>query len=355
VKRAGVIVLLVLATLFWTVGLVAVWAQRQALDTQNWVETSDRLLENEDVRNAVSTAILQRLYASAPLETRLREELPEQLKPLAGPVAASLREVANRRAPEILGTAAALTAWERANRAAHKTLLKVLNGDAVSGGKVTLNLHDLIAQVAAGAGLPPDIADRLPASAQQLQVLKADKLKAAQDGLETLKKLTVLIVILAVAFMAGAIALSSDRRRTVIACGGCVIFAGVAVLAVRRLGGEVTVDQLAVGANAKPAVRATFVIGTSLLSDAALGSIVFGLFVVTGAWLMGGGKRATALRDFSAPALRTHAAAVRLGLGFLLLLLIIWGPVPWTRSLWPMLIFAVAAYVWLEGLRRVAA
>ena len=119
VKRTGVVILLVLATLLWTVGIVAVWAQRQLLDTQNWVQTSDRLLENEQIREALSTAILQRVYASAPVETKLRETLPPNLQPLAGPIAAGLREVANRNAPKVLGTAAAQTAWEKANRTAH--------------------------------------------------------------------------------------------------------------------------------------------------------------------------------------------------------------------------------------------
>ena len=30
----------------------------------------------------------------------------------------------------------------------------------------------------------------------------------------------------------------------------------------------------------------------------------------------------------------------------------IWGPVPWTHSLWPMLIFAITAFVWLERVRH---
>src|SRR5206468_10325672 len=91
VKRAGVVVLLVLATLVWTVGIVAVWAQRQLLATENWVQTSDRLLENEQIRDALSTAILQRVYASAPVENKLRETLPPNLQPLAGPIAAGSR------------------------------------------------------------------------------------------------------------------------------------------------------------------------------------------------------------------------------------------------------------------------
>jgi hypothetical protein len=39
-------------------------------------------------------------------------------------------------------------------------------------------------------------------------------------------------------------------------------------------------------------------------------------------------------------------------LGVLLLLLVIWGPVPWTQRLWPMLIFAVGACAWLAWIRR---
>lgn len=352
-KRAAVVILLVLATLLWTVGIVGVWANRQLLDTENWVQTSDRLLENEQIRDALSTAILQRVYASAPVENQLREALPDNLKPLAAPIAAGLREVANRNAPKVLGSAAAQTAWEKANRATHKQLLRILEGDVARGGTVTLNLHDLIDQVAAGTGLPAGVADRLPQNLQQLQVLKSDKLKAAQDAVQTFKTLVVVFVILAFLLLAAAIALSTDRRRTVVASGGCIIFAGVLVLALRRLGSDVTVNALAEAPNARPAVRAVFIIGTSLLTDAAWGAITFGLLLVTGAWLIGSGRRATVLRRVSAPALREHAMAFRVGLGLLILLLVIWGPVPWTHKLWPVLIFTVAAFVWLERVRHV--
>jgi hypothetical protein len=55
----------------------------------------------------------------------------------------------------------------------------------------------------------------------------------------------------------------------------------------------------------------------------------------------------------SAPALRDHAIAFRVGLGLLLLLLVAWGPVPWTRSSWPLLIFTIVAFIWLERVRHV--
>jgi hypothetical protein len=352
VRRVAAVVLLVLATLLWTVGIVAVWANRQLLDTQNWVQTSDRLLENEEIRTALSTVILERLFAGQPVENQIREALPPRLAPLAGPAAAGLREVANRNAPRVLGSAAALAAWENANRTAHEALLKVINGDVARGGMVTLDVRDLTEQIAASTGLPANVADRLPENLQQIEVLKTDKIEAAQKAVHTAKTLTIVLVVLAVLLLAGAVALSTDRRRGVIAAGGCIIFAGVLVLALRRLGGDAAVNALAEAPNARPAVRAVFTIGTSLLTDAAWGSIVFGLFVVTGAWLIGSGRRATVLRRVSAPALREHPAAFRIGLGLLILLLVIWGPVPWTHKFWPVLVFAIAAFVWLERVRH---
>jgi hypothetical protein len=68
---------------------------------------------------------------------------------------------------------------------------------------------------------------------------------------------------------------------------------------------------------------------------------------------VGPGRRATVLRRVSAPALREHAIYFRVGLALLLLALVAWGPVPWTRSFWPLLVFAIAAFIWLERVRHV--
>jgi hypothetical protein len=89
-----------------------------------------------------------------------------------------------------------------------------------------------------------------------------------------------------------------------------------------------------------------------LLLDAAEGSFLFGLFLAVGAWLAGEGRRATAVRRFSAHSFRERPGLVRAGLGVAILLLIIWGPVPWTQRWWGILIFTVLAFLWLEWIRR---
>jgi hypothetical protein len=349
-RKAGIAVLLAAGTLFW-IGLgFGVWAERQLLDTDEWVDTSGDLLENEPVRTALGLYIVERLFDSEEVQARIEEALPPRLDPLAGPAAAGLKEVARRNAPRLLGNALALDAWREANEAAHDELLALVEGR--TGGNLTLDLGTLFSQVAEGTGLPPDVADRLPPEVASLRIASGDDLEAAQDALDLFKTLVWVLLGLSLVAFAGAVALSRDRRRTLLNVGACLMFAAIAILAARRLAGEAVVEALAEAPNAMGAADDAWEISTGLLRDVAQGSFLFGLFIVTGAWLAGAGRRATAVRRSSAYAMHEHPGVVRGGLGVAILLLVIWGPVPWTERLWSIVVFAVAAFVWLEWIRR---
>jgi hypothetical protein len=349
-RKAGIAALLAVGTLLWIGFGFSVWAERQLLDTDEWVDTSGELLENEPVRTALGLFIVDRLYDSEEVQAQIEEVLPPRLDPLAGPAAAGLKEVARRNAPRLLGSALALNAWREANEAAHGELIALVEGR--SGGNLTLDLGTLFQHVAEGTGLPPDAVDRLPPEVSSLQVASGDDLQTAQDALDLFETLVWVLLALAVVFFAGAVVLSRDRRRTLVSVGGCLMFAGLAVLAVRRLAGEAVVEALADAPNAMGAADDAWEIATSLLVDAAQGSFLAGLFIVTGAWLAGAGRRATAVRRGSAYAMRERPGVVRAGLGVAILLLVIWGPVPWTQRFWTIAIFTVAAFVWFEWIRR---
>jgi hypothetical protein len=349
-RKVGIAALLVAGTLLWTGFGFALWAQRQALDTENWVETSGNLLENEDVRNAVGLFIVDRLFQSAAVEERIEEALPPELDRLAGPAASGLQEVARRNAPRVLGSAVALQAWERANEAAHGRLLALVEGD--SERDLSLDLKGLFEQIAESAGLPPEAVERLPANVSSLQIADGDRLETAQSLLDLFEALVWVLLVLAVAAFAGAVALSPDRRRTLVTVGGCLMFAAIAVVAARRLAGDAVVEALAEAPNAQAAADDVWDIGTSLLVDAAQGSFLAGLFIVTGAWLTGAGRRATSVRRASAYSLRERPGLVRAGLGAAILLLVLWGPVPWTERFWTILLFTVVAFAWLEWVRQ---
>jgi hypothetical protein len=349
-RKAGIAVLLSVATLLWIGFGLGLWAERQVLDTEQWVDTSGDLLENEPVRTALGLFIVDRLFDSEEVQAQIEEVLPPRLDPLAGPAAAGLKEVARRNAPRLLGNAIALNAWRAANEAAHGELIALVEGR--SGGNLTLDLGTLFQQVAEGTGLPPESVDRLPPEVASLQIASGDDLQTAQDALDLFETLVWVLVVLAVAFFAGAVALSRDRRRTLVSVGGCLMFAGLAVLAVRRLAGGAVVEALADAPNAMGAADDAWDISTSLLVDVAQGSVLLGLFIVTGAWLASAGRRATAFRRVSAYAMRERVGLVRAGLGVAILLLVIWGPVPWTQRFWTIVVFTVAAFAWLEWIRR---
>ena len=197
-RRIGVAALLVLGTLFWTAFGLGVWANRQALDTENWVDTSGALLEDEEVRTALGNVIVERLYSSEAAEQRLEEVLPPQLARLAGPAAAGLKELARRNAPRLLGSDAALSAWEAANRKAHEAVLAIVEGDAGEQA-VSLDLKSLFEEVAAGTGLPTEAVDRIPPEITNMQVASADDIGAVRELLGLFKTIVWLLLGLAIA------------------------------------------------------------------------------------------------------------------------------------------------------------
>ena len=219
-------------------------------------------------------------------------------------------------------------------------------------GEVTIDLQPLIEKAAERGGLLARAADQVPPDAGQLVVLQSDQLDAAQTVVKILRPLAIVLVLLALALYVAAVFLSRDRRKTVIYVGACLLFAAVAVLAVRRLGGHAVVDALSRAPDSELAVAATWDIGTRLLVDVVSGTALLGLLLILGAWLLGPGRVAVPARRMITPALRDQPWLVRLGLGALLLLLVWWNPVPWTGKPLAILILAIAAFAWLEFVRH---
>ena len=133
-------VLLVLATIVGIAATFAVWVNRQALNTSNWSSTSSKILEDKQVQTALSAYMVHELFSNVDVSADLQKVLPKQLQPLAGPAAGGLQQLAGQLAPKVLASPQAQAPWVQANVAAHKELLKVLNGGgpvvstAVRGG-----------------------------------------------------------------------------------------------------------------------------------------------------------------------------------------------------------------------------
>jgi hypothetical protein len=370
--------LFVLATVCGVLAVLAVWANRQALNTNNWTTTSSRLLENKDVQAAVASYGVAQLFASGGPQAEIKSALPAQLQPLAGPISSGLQQLAEKVAPRVLASSQVQTLWREANRSAHVTLLKIINGGgslaSTNGGVVTLDLHAIVDQLAATLGAQGAVSAArsklagnagtvqgaagtlgitLPPSSGQLVIMRSSQLKTVQDIAADIKGLALVLPILTFLLFGLAIWFSRDRRRQALrATGWCFVGVGLLVLLARRVGGNDIVDALVKNPENRPAGHAAWTIGTSLLFDIAVALLVYGLILVVAAWLAGGTRPAVAVRRWSAPTLRERPAVAYAGVFGVLLVVIVWGPTPATRQVAYIVLFVVLLVLGVEALRR---
>jgi hypothetical protein len=347
--------LLVIATLVTFLAIFSIWVNRQALNTDNWVDTSTNLLQDEEVQARLSNYLADQLFTDVDVQAELEQTLPPRLAPLAGPAAGALHQLAPQVAQRALDTPQFETLWGQANRTAHESLLKILNdeGTAVStgGGEVTLDLSALLSQI--GGQLGGGIASKVPPDAGKLTILKSDELSLVQDVTSLIRRLPIVLTLLALLLYGFAVYLAGPRRREALrSVGFGFLIAGVLALVLRQFAGSMVTDALASGDSVRPAVDAVWSIGTSLLGTVAVSAISFGILVVIAAWLAGPTRLATNLRREVAPYLRERPSSAYVVVAFVYLALILWAPVAAFQKAIGLILLAVLMIVGTEALRR---
>jgi Short C-terminal domain len=349
--------LVVLGSIFAFLSVFAIWTERQALNTDDWVATSDRLLANEEIRGALSNFLVDQLYENVDVETELKEILPGDTKDLAGPAAGGLRQVAGQAAERVLQTSTAQDLWEDANRSAHEQLIAVLedNKEAVSTdeGQVSLKLNTLITNLADEIGIGKSLAEKLPEDAGEVEILRSDQLKTAQNIAVAIKGLALVLSILTFAAFGGAIYLARGNRwLTVLVSGIGLIAAGFGVIIVRKIAGGIVIDQLVTTESVKPAGEAAWSIGTSLMVSIATTVIIIGVLFAAAGWLASPSNAASATRRAMAPVLQRYPAYVYTGLGILVCIYFLSAPTQGLRSFVTTLIVAGMAAFGIHELRK---
>jgi hypothetical protein len=356
-RRRTVKALVAVGSVLAFLSVFAIWIERQALNTPDWVTTSDQLLHNSTIRAAVGEYLVDQLYENVNVEKELREILPGDTKELAGPAAGGLRQVAGDGAEKVLETSTAQSLWEEANRSAHEQLVEVLEekGNTVSteNGDVSLNLGSLLTNLAGQVGLGADLAEKLPPEAGQIKILHSDQLKTAQNIALAVKGLALLLSILTFAAFAGAIYLARDGRWvTVLFSGIGLIAAGFAVIVARHIAGGIVVDELVTAESAKPAGEAAWSIGTSLMTSIATTVIVVGVLFAAAGWLASPTGAARACRRVIAPALSDYVPWIYTALAILVGIYFLTSPAQGLRSFLTTLIVAAMAAFGIHELRK---
>jgi hypothetical protein len=348
-RRGLVAGVIVLASIVGFLAVFAVWAKRQLLESNTWADTSSRIIANKDVQVQVSAFLTDTLFANAPIQQNLEQVLPPRAAPAAPAIAGALRQLVNDLALRAVATPKFQELWRQANEQAHRTLIDVVE----KGGSedVNLDLGSIADQLGQQAGVE-NAASKLPANAAQIKILDNSDLVAAQKAIHLLETLAWVLTLLTLALYGLAIYLANGWRRIALRnVGIAFILVGIVVLVLRSIAGHALVNHLAGTEAVKPAVSATWNIGTSLLKDGGGAVLFYGIVILLGAWIAGPGPVGRSIRREIAPLLASRATAYG-SLAVLLLLLFAWSPTPGFERLATSILIILLFVVGLEFLRR---
>jgi hypothetical protein len=346
------------ATVLGIVAIFAVWANRQLLDTKYWTSTNTKLIESPPIREAVSVYLTEQLYANVDVAGELGKELPSELKPLAAPAAGALKDVVQKGINLLLERPQVQELWSKANQVTHAEFVRLIEnkGSVVKlpgGGAVVLDLRPMLGEVAQKVGAPTTLVNQIPPKVAQLRIVTSKQLNTMQKAVNLLRSLALVLPLLVFAMFALAVYLARGRRRqTLIEVGVAFIGAGLVVVVAHGVIGSKVVDSLATTEAVRPAAQAAWSIGTSVLTDIAWSTVLFGIPLILAGLLVGPTYPATRLRRLMAPYLRDRPDITFGTVALLLLLLFAWGPIVATKTFTGILIIIVLAVFGAEMLRR---
>ena len=382
-RRVAAVVLVVLGVLAATAANPASWARETLLDTDAFAATVAQVADEPAVTEAVTEAVVEEAFSAAEVRQRTERAIARRVGEEGSPLLAlalteALERGSRRAVRELVESRRFAALWEAAVARAHGAAIGVLRGEEVAGvstadGRVVLDLGPVVTGargglVSAGLGglLPEDGVVERQAQVTVVDSGAIDDLGAGVDAIDTLG---LVLPFAAVALLAGGVALSSSRRRALIAAMlalGLLMLATLVALRVLRSGVLGTIDDPVVLGAARAVWDAA--VGQLVTQTAAI--LAAAVVVAAAAWITGPAAAARRLRAWAGrvvgrtgappaePAPRTPASFVAANrntlraaglLAGLVCLLLIPGP-----GLAPLLIVAAVVLVYLGALEVVA-
>jgi hypothetical protein len=333
--------LVVLTSIMFTVAVVGVWARRNVLNTDKWVETVGPIVEDPAVQQTLGNWMTTELMGAIDPEAFFESVLPERGQALAAPLTSAVEGFVDDHVNDFLASDTFQRLWVEVNRRAHTRAVDVLEGDTgnlqIENGEVVLNLVPVLNGVLAQIGeaspeilgrtvdLPTVTVDDIPEDAVakvesalgrdlpddfgRFTVFDAQRLEAAQDAVSLFERFVVAAAILAVVLIALTLWASPRRRRTLLQL---TVGIALGVVVLRRIGLRLE-DEVVDLAKPENQEAVGVVVGAFVdsLLDATAWILASAALVAVVALLTGPHGWARALRRRTASLAHALAAALR--------------------------------------------
>ncbi|HEX5586542.1 MAG TPA: hypothetical protein VFZ17_04495 [Acidimicrobiia bacterium] len=304
-RRILVGFLVVLGCLLVPLSILGVWVHSTLLDTDQWVATVGPLVDKPSVQDAVAVRITNAVTENAHLDTKIRDLLPTRAKGLASTIAAGAEQAVSAAATKIVQSDQFDTLWREINRRAHTRVVAVLQGkgtDTVQtkNGQIVLQITPLVDAVKhelddRGISFFDDV--QLPNDAKNgIVIFSSEDLKTTQGLVDLLDTLAFVLPIATFVVFAAAIALSGNRRRTVLRGALGVALAMGVLLTAFNLGRTPYLDALP-GSVSRPAASDVYDQLLMFLKMSVRTVFWLAIVVAIGAWLAGAGHLAVRIRS----------------------------------------------------------
>jgi len=293
-------VLVVLVCILAPISLLAVWTHNTLLDTDQYVDTVGPLAGNADIQEALADRIQLRLIEGTDLEKKVADALPPKAAFVAPFVTQGIGQFVHGAALKILESDKFQSLWESANRKAHVLVVKVLTGNeggriTTKNGEVTIQLGSIAQTVQAKLSeLGVDVFSNSSGKASNEFVLfKSEDLTKIQGAVDLLDNVATWLPILLVLMLIAAIALSGNRRRTILRTAIWIAVGMALLLVIFNVARSFYLDAFP----RRAAAGAAYDQVLSFLRNSARTALVVAVVVAIGAWLAGPGSLATRIRE----------------------------------------------------------
>ena len=310
-RRILVGFLVVLGCILAPLSVLSIWTKTTLLDTDRYVSTVAPLSENPDVEQALANRITNAIVQNTDLESTIKDALPSKAAFAAPAIASGVEQYVHAAALKLVQSDQFDKLWRDANARAHPQIVALLEGKdtkrfGTKDGEITLTLGPIaekVQAVLAKAGV--DVFTSSSGSAPQIVLFSSSDLKSAQGITDLLQKSAWVLPFLTVLAFAVAIALSGNRRRTVLRSAlGLALGLGVLLVALNT-GRKFYLDALPATVS-RPAAQAVYDQLLSFLRTSLRTGFVLAIVVAIGAWIAGPSAWATKIREGTLRLVRGH-------------------------------------------------
>ena len=351
---AGLII--AVGSLLIILSVLAIWVHTVVYDTPTWRATSKTVIQDPGVQKEVAQYVTDQIYTSPQVQANITNVLPPALKPFSPEVTNGLRQVTQTAAVRLLQRPRVQDLFVAASTRAHTDMVKLLdnNGNYVSStnGKVVLDLRSVLIDVADNAGVGAQAESVIPANSGQITVVDSNQLGTIQTVAHILNILVIWLPLLTIALFALAVWLARGfRRRALLWSAMGILVATIVLIFVRRELGQLIINNQVNDVTVRPALITAWYIGTNVIGTINWTLFFIAAILAVGLWLSSDGRFSTRLRTKLAPWIANPYYAFGVP-AVVLLILIVWGPLPVFQKIVPVVLIIVLSAVGIEALRR---